>query len=238
MILGGSGKASVARNYFTRESFRFLRELAGNNNREWFKANKVRYEEEVRGPALQFVVDFSSHLKVVSPHFRADPRTSGGSLFRIYRDVRFAKDKSPFKTHTGIQFRHERGKDVHAPGFYLHIEPGGCFAAMGIWHPDGPTLRKLREAIVAQSDPWRAQVTNPTFRERFTLSGDRLSRAPKGFAPDHPLVEDLKWKDFVAVADLSEDEVSASDFLEDYVALCQTGAGFMAFLCQALELPF
>ncbi len=234
----GPGAAPAEQSYFTRESFRFLRELARNNDREWFNSNKLRYEEDVRDPAVRFVVAFSSDLKAVSPHFRADPRANGGSIFRIYRDVRFAKDKSPFKIHTGIQFRHDQGKDVHAPGFYLHLEPGGCFGAMGIWHPDGKSLRKLREAIVERPDRWRAEVTSHTFTERLALSGDRLSRAPRGFDPDHPLVEDLKWKDFVAVADLTEDQVVEPGFLEDYASLCRAGAGFMAFLCEALELPF
>ncbi len=236
--MSGSEVGSGSAGYFSPATFAFLRDLAENNTREWFRANRSRYEETVREPALRFIVDFAPHLGEVSPHFRADPRTQGGSLFRIYRDIRFARDKRPFKTHTGIQFRHDARNDVHAPGFYLHLEPGACFAAMGIWHPDGKTLKAIRETLVERPDAWRAVISSPTFAERFSLSGDRLSRAPRGFDPRDSLIEDLKWKDFVAVADLSECQVVAPGFLQAYAVLCHAGAAFMAFLCRALELPF
>ena len=97
----------------------------------------------------------------------ADPRPSGGSLFRIYRDTRFSKDKSPYKTHAGMYFPVRGGKDVHTPGFYLHLEPGACFAAAGLWHPDAAALAKVREAIVAR--PARnGRSRAPDFRWRET----------------------------------------------------------------------
>jgi len=95
--------------------FKFLTELKRNNKRVWFQANKHRYQEQVRDPAQRFILDFSPMLKKISPHFIADPRPIGGSLFRIYRDTRFTKDKSPYKTHTGLHFRHKDGKDAHTP---------------------------------------------------------------------------------------------------------------------------
>ena len=101
--------------YITPKLFSFLRDLKNNNDREWFEANKDRFEEEVRSPLLAFIDDFAEPLYKISPHFRADARKSGGSLFRIYRDVRFSKDKTPYKTHAGVHFRHERAKDAHAP---------------------------------------------------------------------------------------------------------------------------
>ena len=134
---------------FEPSLFKYLRDLKNNNERPWFKANKARYEEELRGPMLRFIEDFAPHLEKISVHFLADARPVGGSLFRIYRDTRFAKDKTPYKTHAGAHFRHVRAKDVHAPGFYLHMEPGNVFMGAGIWHPDNPTLGKIREAIVA-----------------------------------------------------------------------------------------
>ena len=130
--------------HFTRKTFGFLRDLSENNDREWFQANKGRYEEDVKRPALEFIRDFSESLKTLSPHFKADPRANGGSLFRIYRDTRFSKDKSPYKTFTGIQFRHDRGKDAHTPGFYLHLEPRQCFVGLGIWHPDGKRVNTIQ----------------------------------------------------------------------------------------------
>ena len=102
--------------YITPELFTFFRELQQNNNRAWFQANKHRYEQDVREPLLQFITDFGVRLAEISPHYLADARKSGGALFRINRDIRFSPDKTPYKTAAGIQFRHESGKDVHAPG--------------------------------------------------------------------------------------------------------------------------
>ena len=223
---------------FTKKTFAFLRDLAENNNRDWFQANKVRYEEEVKGPALEFIQDFSSPLQRLSPHFRADPRASGGSLFRIHRDIRFSKDKSPYKTHTGIQFRHERRKDAHAPGFYLHLEPKGCFIGLGIWHPDGKTLKKLREGLVEDSKGWNKAVSGSVFKKGLVLSGESLVRPPRGYDPEHPLIEDLKRKDFIAVAPLSMKQVIQPEFMRDFASYCRAGKPLMAFLCRALDLPF
>ena len=102
--------------HFTPALFGFLSELADNNNREWFQDNKARYERDVRDALVNFVIDFGEILQEISPHMVADPRLSGGSIFRIYRDVRFSKDKSPYKTNAGIHFRHEVGRKVHGPG--------------------------------------------------------------------------------------------------------------------------
>ena len=146
------------------ELFQFFRELKQNNRREWFLSNKQRYEEQVREPLQHFVTAFQQPLREISSHFRADPRPVGGSLFRIYRDVRFSPDKSPYKTHAGIQFRHEQGRDVHAPGFYLHLEPENVFAAAGIWHPDSSTLRQIREAIAAAPGAWLKAKSDPGFQ--------------------------------------------------------------------------
>jgi len=106
-------------------------------------------------------------------------------MFRIYRDVRFAADKSPYKTHAAAQFRHRAAKDVHAPGFYLHLEPGGCFVGVGIWHPDGPTLAAIRTALVADPPGWTGAIGDRAFKRAFTLGGDALKRPPQGFDPGH-----------------------------------------------------
>ena len=139
--------------YFSRELFEFLGELALNNNREWFHANKSRYESVVRDSLLEFVADFAEPLSKISSHFVADPRPSGGSMFRIYRDVRFSKDKSPYKTMAAAHFSHERAKEVPAPGFYLHLAPAESFVGVGIWHPDATTLKNIRDTIVANAAP-------------------------------------------------------------------------------------
>jgi uncharacterized protein (TIGR02453 family) len=224
--------------YFTPRIFSFLSELAANNNREWFLANKSRYEEDVKEPALRFITDFSAPLEDISPHFRADPRANGGSLFRIYRDTRFSRDKSPYKTHTGIHFRHEAAKDAHAPGFYLHLEPGSVFVGCGIWRPGGPALRKIREAIDEDPDAWLRASRDEGFRASFELEGDSLIRAPKGFSVDHPLIVDLRRKDFIGVAYLDEQTVSSEGFLDQFTRLCRDAAPFQRWLCGALGVGY
>lgn len=224
--------------YFTVETFRFLRELAANNERAWFQENKDRYDRSIRVPAQRFVVDVGSRLDAISPHLRADPRPTGGSLFRIHRDVRFSKDKSPYKTTTGIQFRHTRGKDAHAPGLYLHIEPRNCFVGLGVWHPAGPALRSIREAIADDADGWSAVVGDPHFAGSFELGGESLSRVPRGFDPDHALAEELKRKDFIAYTPVPQSFVTGDELVDDFLEVARKGRAFMAWLCKALSVPF
>ena len=223
--------------YFTAATFKFLRDLANNNNREWFADNKERFEEKLREPALTFIRDFESYLHKVSPHFRADARKSGGSMFRIYRDVRFSKDKSPYKTHTGIQFRHELGKDAHCPGFYLHLQPGELFAGVGIWRPDTATTNQIRGALLADPERWK-RATSGRFSRTFELAGEQLKRAPRGIDPEHPLVDDLKRKDFIGVGRLTEKSVTSPDFIKQFATLCRVGGPMIGFLCDALDVPF
>jgi uncharacterized protein (TIGR02453 family) len=222
---------------FTPELFAFLADLRENNNREWFTANKHRYEEALLEPALDFVADFAPHLEKISPHLRAEPRPSGGSLFRIYRDTRFSKDKTPYKTNVGIHFRHEQAKDAYAPGFYLHLSPGEVFAGGGIWHPGTAAALRIREAIVADPDGWERATRTRAFAKTFTLGGDSLKRPPAGFDAAHPFVDDLKRKDFFGWTQLSEQQVTAPGFVADYARLCRDVWPLMRFLCEALELP-
>ncbi len=229
---------TTSQRHFGPELFTFLRELRRHNDRDWFNARKERYVREVREPAQRFISDFGPLLARISRQFRADPRPSGGSLFRIYRDTRFSKDKSPYKTYTGIQFRHRAGRDAHAPGFYLHLEPGSVFAAAGVWHPGGPALARIRRAIADQPARWRRLVGGKSFRAAFEPEGESLKRAPKGFDPDHSLIEDLKRKDFIGVARLTEEDATAPGFLQRYAKLCQAGSGYVRFLCEAVGVPF
>jgi uncharacterized protein (TIGR02453 family) len=218
----------------TEDLFQFLKDLKANNSREWFQQNKTRYETDVREPLLQFVRDFAPHLESVSPYFLAIAKKSGGALFRIHRDVRFSKDKSPYKTNVGLHFRHEDGKDAHAPGFYLHIQPGQCFCGAGLWRPDSTSLRSIREAIVEKPEEWK-KVVVPL---RDELSGDSLKRAPKGFDPEHPLIEDLRRKDHIAIKELADNDIMQQDFLKAYVNQCQRFSSYVKFLCKALGQPY
>src|SRR2546425_1704383 len=138
----------------SRDLFAFLGELRRHNDRVWFNANKDRYLAEVRDPMLAFIASIAAPLARISRHLVVDPRPSGGSLFRIYRDTRFSKDKAPYKTNVGIHFRHERAKDAHAPGYYLHIGPDEGFAGGGILHPDTHPATRGRDASVAPPEGW------------------------------------------------------------------------------------
>jgi uncharacterized protein (TIGR02453 family) len=219
---------------FGKELFTFLEELSDNNNRGWFEANKTRYEATVREPAREFIRRMGPRIKPIAPHLTADDRKVGGSLMRIYRDVRFSHDKTPYKTNLGIQFRHNAGKDVHAPGLYVHAEADDTFVGAGMWHPDGASLRRIRARIAEEPRRWRRIVGETEFKRRFTLAGDTLKTAPRDYAKDHPMIEDLKRKDFIAVAEIRRADV-VSDAFEDTVIEClMIAAPFMGFLCDAI----
>lgn len=224
--------------HITSELFSFLRDLSRNNDREWFGRHKGRYERHVKEALQRFIVDFGPLLEGISPHFAADPRPVGGSLFRIYRDTRFSRDKSPYKENAGVQFRHLAGKDAHAPGFYLHLQPDEVFVGVGMWRPDGPATAAVRDAMVADPAAWTRVMEDPAFAGVFSLGGERLKRPPRGYPKDHPLVEDLKRKDFIATCPLSEAEACAPDFLERFAGLCRAAAPLQRYLCEALGQPF
>jgi uncharacterized protein (TIGR02453 family) len=219
---------------FTHATLNFLDELAANNERAWFEANKARYEALVRGPALELIATMAPQLAKFAPHFRAEPRKMGGSLMRVFRDTRFARDKSPYKTNIGIQFRHELGKDVHAPGFYMHIATDGCFFGVGCWHPEADTLGRIRDLIAAQPERWFKARDERKFAAQFALAGDSLSRPPRGYAADHPAIADLKRKDVIALAPLAFDEATGPGLVKLAAASFAAATPFMAFLCGAL----
>ena len=224
--------------HFRPALFRFFSDLELHNDRDWFQTNKERYQKDVRDPCLHFVSDFGARLEKISKHYVADPRPVGGSLFRIHRDVRFSKDKRPYKTHAGIHFRHESAKDAYAPGFYLHLEPGGCFMGTGIWHPDTGTANQIRSAILDDPARWKRILARRPFRTGFELAGESLKRPPRGIDPDHPLIEDLKRKSFIATTSLSQKEICSPDFLDRFQRHCNAGAAFVAFLTGALGLAW
>ncbi|HEY6373828.1 MAG TPA: TIGR02453 family protein [Candidatus Sulfotelmatobacter sp.] len=218
--------------YFTPELFQFLTRLKRNNRRDWFQAHQEDWEGHVRQPVLRFITGFAAPLYELSPYLVADPRPSRGSMFRIYRDTRFSHDKRPYKTHVAMRFSH-RGKDVHSPGFYLHLEPGSCFAASGLWHPEAPTLLKVRNAIVSRPKDWRAV--------RKLLNWDdasRLSRAPRGYPADHEFVEDLKLRDLGTAVNFTDKQVCNSRFMATFVAACRDMSPVAAFLSSAVGLKF
>jgi uncharacterized protein (TIGR02453 family) len=228
----------MATRYFTAGTFDFLRDLAENNSRAWFNDNKARYEASIKEPALDFIEDFATPLEKISKHFVADPSLQGGSLFRIHRDTRFSKDKTPYKTNTGLHFRHFMAKDAHAPGFYLHLEPGECFMGVGLWRPETSVAYAIRRHIDEHPADWKKATRSKRFTDVYSLQGDSLTRPPKGFDEEHPLIEDLKRKDFIASARLTQKTVTSADFATVFEENCKRGVPLMKFLCDAVGVPF
>ncbi len=223
---------------FTQSTFTFLDELAANNNKAWFEANKARYESLVREPAFDFIEAMEPSLAKLAPNFRAEPKKVGGSLMRVFRDTRFSRDKTPYKTNIGIQFRHALGKDIHAPGFYVHIATDECFFGVGCWHPDADALEKLRDHIAQKPDKWFTARDDKKFAAQWQLWGDTLTRPPRGYDVAHPAIDDIKRKDFVAMAPLSINEVTSAGLVKLTGKRFAETVPFMKFLCEALEVTY
>ena len=237
--------------YFTAKTFRFQRALAKNNSREWYAAHKADYEEHLKQPFLRLITDLQAPLAKISTHFRADPKPVGGSLFRIYRDTRFANDKTPYKAWAGARFFHERTKiasqdatlqrpvtAVEAPSFYLHIQPDNCFVGGGLWHPETATQRRIRDFIVENPESWKKAVRTPAFRRKFDMHDESLSRPPRGYPADHELIDDLKRKNYVAMATLDDATVTGSQLLKAVGDGLRGCAPLIDYLCAALDLEF
>lgn len=222
---------------FTAASLEFLKQLAQHNSRDWFKAHQDEYEDKVRTPALRFIEQIQPHIIAISPRLTAVAKKVGGSLMRPQRDSRFSNDKTPYKTNVGIQFRHFQGKDVHAPGLYLHIAEDGCFIAAGIWHPESKAVNAIRTCIDENPNGYKKALQTLT-DHGFMMDGDSLTRPPKGFDKHHPMLAELKRKDFIAVKNIPFERLCQGDavhYCAEQFAHCSQ---LMAYLCFALELDF
>ncbi|HET8942094.1 MAG TPA: DUF2461 domain-containing protein [Rudaea sp.] len=228
----------MTESYFSPATFRFLHALERNNNRTWFHAHQADYERHVREPFLQLIADLQSPLEKISTHFRADPRKVGGSLFRMHRDTRFSHDKTPYKTWAGARLFHERRREVAAPSFYIHIQPEDCFAGGGLWHPESPTLKRLRDFLVDNPAAWKHATRSKSFRENFGFWGNSLIRPPRGFDPQHELIDDIKRKSFAAGIQFSQSIACSRELLPTIVTTCKRLAPMMDYLCAALDLEF
>ena len=225
--------------YFSDASFKFLRALAKNNDKTWFNEHKQQYEDHVRQPFLRLLTDLQPDLAQVSEHFRSDPKTVGGSLFRIYRDARFSNDKSPYKPLQGARLFHERRKQVAAPSFYVHLQPSQCFVGAGLWHPEPPTQRRVRQFIFDNPGSWKAAAHAPKFRKRYEFeSSEVLSRPPRGFPAEFEMIEDLKHRNFVFSRHLEEADMTGPRLRQLLAADLVALGPFVDYLCAALDLEF
>lgn len=215
--------------------------MSRHNEKSWWDDNKQRYIEVIREPALDFIDDFGPRLERISPHFTADSRTVGGSLMRPYRDTRFSSDKTPYKTNVGIQFRHDAGKDIHAPGFYVHLEPDACFVGVGMWHPETPVARQIRHSINDDPAGWKKAAKGKAFANVWSIEQDEdetLKNVPRELDQDHLYANDLRMKSFVAGARVTDQSVASPGFDRDLAAMFTKASGFTAFICAAIGLPF
>ncbi len=188
---------------FPREGIQFLADLAANNDRSWFQPRKGRYEELLKEPLEALCAAMRDRFEASGLPLRSDP---GRSPFRIYRDVRFSADKTPYKTHVSASF--PWAGEGGGVGGYFHLQPGEIFAGGGMWHPDPAQLAAWRRLLDGRLDEVRAVLEEPAFAETFgDLDGDRLKRVPAGFAPDHPAAELLKLKDVTFGRRLSDADV-------------------------------
>ena len=223
---------------FPKSTFRFLRSLDKNNNREWFQNNRAHYEADFLNPALELIQAMKPVLESSAPLLVADAKKSGGSLMRIYRDTRFSREKTPYKTNIGIQFRHELGRDVHAAGVYIHVDAKECFFGAGLWRPASDSLSLLRQHVDNYPDRWRKVVRHMGFRERFEVYDDRLKTSPRGYAKDHPMIDVLRLKSFIAMSSLSKARVQNADLVTTINLLVKKSRPWMEFLCEALGHPY
>lgn len=223
---------------FPKDFARFFRELKDNNNRPWFTDNKLRYQQSVVAPMLSFIEAMGPRLRDISTHYRAIPKAHGGSLFRIYRDTRFSRDKTPYKTHAAAHFRHAAGRDAHAPGFYAHFASDGLAFGGGIWLPPSKHLLAIREFIVDNPAAWRQLREAETVQDRGGIRGAGLKRPPRGFPPDHVHVDDLKRKSFFIMAEAGPSLLGKRELLDEVTAAFSAAAPLNHFINDALELPF
>jgi len=190
-------KANYVFNGFSTDAVRFYEELTTHNNREWFQENKIRYQDGVLKPAQAFVETLGERLKILSPAFQYDSRTSGvGSILRIYRDIRFSKDKTPYKTHLGIVFWEGNHKKMENPGFYFHLDPTGAVFYSGFHHFTSAFLRAYREAVHDKQigEELISILKDIMEVEGYEFGGEHYKRVPSGYEKDHPRADLLKYK--------------------------------------------
>jgi uncharacterized protein (TIGR02453 family) len=200
--------------FFTARSLTFLRGLARTNRRDWFLAHRADYEGAILGPMRALVEEMDVRLARLAPEIVGDPKRS---IFRIYRDVRFSKDKSPYKTHAACWFfhrdaSHRVGQESHGggAGFYFHVQPGRSLNGGGIWMPPREALGKLRDALAEKPAAFERAVTAPAVVRRFDgLDEDAvLTRVPRGYAPDHPAAKWLRYRSFTLGRMLTDAQVT------------------------------
>ncbi len=219
---------------FPAEGIGFLKRLKRNNNRLWFGRHKHEYEASVKTPMLSLIAALQPHFEKFAPEVDINPKRS---LFRVYRDVRFSKDKSPYKTHVAAHFvLRGKPKGVEGSGYYLHIEPGEVYLGGGIYMPDSDQLKKIRRAISDQPEQFLSILGNAKFKSMFgKLEGEKLQRVPKGYEPDHAMADWLRHKQFFVWVDWPESKSRKEDFVAEVASVFEAATPLVRFLNDALS---
>jgi uncharacterized protein (TIGR02453 family) len=204
---------------FSKRSLTFFRQLARNNEKAWFEAHRADYENEVRAPMRELIEELDVRFAKFAPEIGGDPKRS---MFRINRDIRFSKDKSPYKTHAAAWFHHRNAArsvgseaDAGSAGYYFHLEPGGrSMLGAGLWMPPRPQLNKLREAIAENPKGFDRMVRS--LPSRFDGLDDEaaLKRMPRGYAEDHPAAKWLKYQSFTTGHTLTDAQVTSKSLAD------------------------
>jgi uncharacterized protein (TIGR02453 family) len=217
----------------TEKTFAFLAALKKHNDRDWFQAHKPDYlavKEEFESLVGDLIHRISAFDKTVQG---ADPRKC---IFRINRDTRFSKDKSPYKTNLGAHIGQAENKFQERAGYYLHLEPGNSFLGGGAYMPSSPWLKAIRNAIAEDGKFFRRLITAPTFKKYFgTMEGDTLKTTPQGFAADHPHIDLLRHKGFLAMHKLKDAKIVAPGFTKEAASVFKALQPFERFLNDTLE---
>jgi len=218
---------------FPPEGIRFLERLKRNNNRPWFQKHKAEYEELVRFPMQCLISSLAPRMADVAPDMEFNPRRS---IFRIYRDVRFSRNKSPYKTNIAASFRFRGRKSLNElPALYLGIEPGEIYVGGGLYMPSGEQLKSIRRALTERPDEYLAIVRNRRFVKEFGgVEGENLQKAPLGFPADHPMIEHLRHKQFYAGRELGHGACFEPSFLDVVVSAYRDVMPLVRWLSEAL----
>lgn len=216
-----------------KTTFDFLRELAENNNREWFAKNKPLYEA-AKEDLYELIAPLIKEFSAIDPEFAADTPPKK-CLMRIYRDIRFSANKAPYKKNYGIAFD-VKDYGSTTPSYYLHLEPNSCFFGAGFWMPENQVLKNIREEIDYSSDEFLEVVNDKTYKAIFALSTeDSLKKAPKGYDTDHPMIDYLKLKSFISVYPLKEEDFYKADIVDKLKKAFKTIQPFILFLRKAVD---
>lgn len=219
----------------TKEALQFLSDLIANNNTEWMHANKKRYES-YKKDYHSFISSILAEMKPLDKSL--EPLEVKNCTFRINRDIRFSKDKSPYKTNMGVWMSQDKNRK-NAPGYYIHFEAGNCFVAGGVWCPEAGELKQIRKEIEFFHEDLESIVSNENFQKEFNQldrgENNVLKKAPKDFDPNHPAIEFLKLKSFTASHKITESLFSEADFSKKIAKKLVALKPLNDFLRRALE---